>query len=208
MKKMLKKYFIANLGLLCMLSVIFPSTLTAYASELPEEQKATVTRVSNDTWLAFEQEFNQMIQSKKQLTGNTSLSEEEAFYLINKYDGAQSTVYISGRASYSEMFKTGGYNAFASSKSSMANLRDDYGTCATLLQSVGVLGGAMAGGPAGALLGLIGSTILGTRFRDANSDMKKWINVGSSKGSCRITATDEFPIASLNTLTQSPIQKL
>ena len=205
MKKMLKKYFIANLGLLCMLSVIFPSTLTAYASELPEEQKATVTRVSNDTWLAFEQEFNQMIQSKKQLTGNTSLSEEEAFYLINKYDGAQSTVSISGRASLSDMFKPGGYNAFASSKSSMANLRDDYGTCATLLQSVGVLGGAMAGGPAGALLGLIGSTILGTRFRDANSDMKKWINVGSSKGGCRITATDEFPIASFNTLTNSPI---
>lgn len=208
MKKMLKKYFIANLGLLCILSVIFPSTLTAYASELPEEQKSTVTRVSNDTWLAFEQEFNQMIQSKKQLTGNTSLSEEEAFYLINKYDGAQSTVYISGRASYSEMFKTGGYNAFASSKSSMANLRDDYGTSATLLQTAGILGGAMVGGPAGAVLGLIGATILATRFKDANSDMKKWISVGSSKGGCRVTATDEFPIASLNTVTQSPIQKL
>ena len=208
MKKILKKYFIDSLGLLCILSVILPSTLTAYASELQEGQKATVTRVSNDTWQAFEQELNQMVLSKKNLTGNTSLSEEEAFYLINKYDGAQSTVYISGRASYSEMFKTGGYNAFASSKSSMANLRDDYGTCATLLQSVGILGGAMAGGPAGALLGLVGSTILGTRFRAANSDMKKWISVGSSKGGCRITATDEFPIASLNTLTQSPIQKL
>lgn len=208
MKKTLKKYFIASLGLLCILSVILPSTLTAYASELPEEQKATVTRVSNDTWQAFEQELNQMIQKKKQLTGHTSLSEEEAFYLIKKYDGAQSTVYISGRASYSEMFKTGGYNAFASSKYSMANLRNDYGTCATLLQTTGVLGGAMAGGPAGALLGLIGSTILGTRFRDANSDMKKWINVGSTKGGCRITATDEFPIASLNTITQSPIKKL
>ena len=83
MKKILKKYFIASLGLLCILSVILPSTLTAYASELQEGQKATVTRVSNDTWQAFEQELNQMVLSKKNLTGNTSLSEEEAFYLIN-----------------------------------------------------------------------------------------------------------------------------
>lgn len=46
------------------------------------------------------------------------------------------------------------------------------------------------------------------KFRDANNHMKGWINVGSSKGGCRIRLTDEFPIAILNTTEQSKIRKL
>ena len=87
-------------------------------------------------------------------------------------------------------------------------MRDDYGLNATLLLTDGTLGGAMAGGLVGALLGALGAGLLAGYFRDANNHMKEWINVGSSKGGCRITLTDEFPIAKLNTVEQSPIKKL
>lgn len=98
----------------------------------------------------------------------------------------------------------GGYNAFATSRSGMESLRSGYGTTAALLVANGTVGGAMAGGPAGA----IGANVLAGYFRYANSDMKRWLDVDSSKGGCRITLTEEFPISSLGSTTQSAIKKL
>lgn len=66
----------------------------------------------------------------------------------------------------------------------------------------------MAGGPPGALVGAIGANVLADYFRSANSDMKRWLDVGSSKGGCRIILTEEFPISSLGSTTQSAIKKL
>lgn len=38
--------------------------------------------------------------------------------------------------------------------------------------------------------------------------MKSWINVGSSIGGSWMTLTEEFPIATLNTTSQSPVKPL
>lgn len=90
----------------------------------------------------------------------------------------------------------------------MERLRSDIAITATLLVTDGTLGGAIVAGPLGAVIGLIGSAILGSRVRDGSNDMKRWLDVDSSKGGVRITETEEFPIASLQSISQSPIKKL
>lgn len=206
--KNLKKSFMSLLVLALTISAftVFGTTNVS-AAELNNE----IEIVTNTQWELFEEELNQIKNDHARnriISNEPALTEEQFFELVEKYDGAERTVYQNRAASYSEKFKTGGYNAFAYSKSSMRNLRDDYGTCATLLITDGTLAGAMAGGIAGALVGAIASNVLAAYFRDANNHMKDWINVGSSKGGCRITLTDEFPIAKLDTLSQSAIKKL
>lgn len=184
---------------------------TTKVSAAESNENKSVEVVTNKQCDLFENEVNQLKNANAKSRGTSNeavLTKEQFFELVKKYDGAERTVYESRGASYSEKFKWGGYNAFAYSKKGMQNLRDDYGACATLLITDGTLVGAMAGGVAGALVGAIGSNILATYFRDANNHMKDWINIGSSKGGCRITLTDEFPIAKLDTLSQSAIKKL
>lgn len=184
--------------------------LVVHAADSKSSPKVEVT--TNAKWDALEQELLELREKKVAIRRvseeGSYITEEEFWNLAKKYDGAERTVYVSRAAAYSEKFVKGGYNAFAYSKTGMKKLRDDYGICATGLLVDGVLTGAIAGGVAGALVGAIASDILGARFRDANNHMKEWINVGSSKGGCRITLTDEFPIAKLDTVQQSPIKKL
>lgn len=129
-------------------------------------------------------------------------------YFAEKYVGAKMS-YVGGRsAGVSETFYIGGYIVFASNKSALEYCRTQLATSATLLQANGTLGCALLGGPAGALIGLLGATILAGHFKDGSSTMRSWINVGSSKGGSRMTLTEEFPIGTLNTTSQSPVKPL
>lgn len=72
--------------------------------------------------------------------------------------------------------------SFVNIKAGMERLRNDLATTATLLVTDETLGAAIMAEPLGALIGLTGSTILGSRVRDESNDMKRWIDVGSSEG--------------------------
>jgi len=151
--------------------------------------------------------------------------QEKAKYqeLITKFDGAQIDYDIedeTGRPqarghAFSEKFVNGGLNDFAYKKAGLADLRSYYGKTALSLKGLGATSGAATGstvGPlgtaVGALVGMVGGTVVGSHFDEAQRDMKKWISKGSSKGGCRVTATDEFPIASLGSQKQTNIRKL
>ncbi|HJD99158.1 hypothetical protein [Levilactobacillus brevis] len=138
-------------------------------------------------------------------------------HLVQKYDGAQVDYDIrddsqDGPAtrghSFSEKWVNGGLNDFAGKKSALPELRSYYGKTAASSALIGAGGGATVGGLPGAIIGAIGGQVAYTRFNDAQNDMKRWIRKDSSKGGCRVTATDEFPIASLGSQKQAKIQKL
>ena len=71
-----------------------------------------------------------------------------------------------------------------------------------------VIIGSIEGGPAGTIAGAIGAKVLGARVKEGYIDIKKWIDVGSSRGGVRMTASAEFPIDSLNSIKQTKIRKL
>ena len=114
-------------------SIILSPITTTYATETSIDSYS-ITRESNKQWIGFEQEFNNLRASQLCQSGTLDLTRDQLLYLINKYDNAESTVYINGRASFSEVFFSGGYNAFASNKTAMVSLRDNLGASATLLQ--------------------------------------------------------------------------
>ncbi|EGO2842887.1 hypothetical protein IBQ15_002643 [Enterococcus faecalis] len=204
--------------LLLGVSTFVISGVSVYASDFEEDSvEQDFTIETNAKWDAFEKELsfriansnsNNIVKRSLENVQESGITKQELQELIIKYDGAERTIRTKRAAAFSEKFVNGGYNAFADNKSGMVALRDELGTTATLLQANGTLGGAIAGGPAGALIGLVRATILATYFRNANGHMKEWIAVGSSKGGIRITVTDEFPIAQLDTVEQSPIKVL
>ncbi len=65
--------------------------------------------------------------------------------------------------------------------------------------------GVISAGLFGAIFGAGAGGILSVRSGSAQSDVKTMINNGKSKGGCRITLTDEFPIASLTSTSQSKL---
>ena len=72
------------------------------------------------------------------------------------------------------------------------------------LVAAGAVGGAF-GGILGAAGGAIAGKILAGHVDEAQKDVKKMINKNRSKGGCRVTLTDEFPISSLNSRKQAKI---
>ncbi|MFC6288599.1 hypothetical protein [Levilactobacillus angrenensis] len=175
----------------------------------------------NDNWKKLSEEARKVTAQSVLITPE----QEKAKYqeLIAKYDGAQIDYNIEDEAdhaqargrSFSEKFVNGGLNDFAYKKSGLADLRSYYGKTALSLKGLGATSGAAAGAAAGflgsavgALVGMVGGTVIGGHFDEAQRDMKKWISKGSSKGGCRVTATDEFPIASLGSQKQTNIRKL
>lgn len=163
--------------------------------------------IKNEKMIALEKELNTP-QVKLALNSKETNRQVMFDYFARKYDGAKVTC-IGGKATgVSETFYVGGYNIFASTKTALEYCRTQLSHTATLLQTAGTLTGSVLGGPAGALLGLLGATILASRFRDGSATMRSWINVGSTKGGSRMTLTEEFPIATLNTTSQSPIKPL
>lgn len=206
----MKISLLKNSKLVCLVGILLLSILpffTAATSVHAAEDQPIIEIEKNSKWVDFENELSSR-RTKRSLDGENTISQEEYFRLVEKYDGAKAVVRVNRAVAFSEQLVNGGYNAFATSRSGMESLRSGYGTTAALLVANGTVGGAMAGGPAGALVGAIGANVLAGYFRSANSDMKRWLDVGSSKGGCRITLTEEFPISSLGSTTQSAIKKL
>lgn len=210
----MKKLKLTILMVLSMvLATFIPTVGTVSAAETINSndtlEETPVIIEKNTKYEEFEKEFSR-IKNNSRSEFSTGIyrdtTKKQIANLITKYDGAEITVFAAGK--YSTKFVNGGVNSYASNKSGMGQLRSDLAMTATLLLTDGTLGGAAIAGPLGALVGLLGSGILGNRCSGASNTMKSWINVGSSRGGVRITLTEQFAISSLNSQKQSPIKKL
>lgn len=119
--KKIKKSIVSMLVLAIVVSAfsVFGTTSVS-AAELNEDKSIEV--VTNYQWDQFENELNQIKNThakSKGVNDEPALTKEQFFELVEKYDGAERTVYENRAASYS--------------KSGTVELRDDYGLCATLL---------------------------------------------------------------------------
>ncbi|WP_319468273.1 hypothetical protein [uncultured Trichococcus sp.] len=151
------------------------------ATEINESINKTEI-IKNDKYIQFEEEYSSLQEAKANKfstfsTGNrATLSEEEFYSLVQKYDGAEKTVVVNSTTLYQEKFVQGGINFFATTYSGMQQLRSDLATTATGLQVSGFLTGALAGGFLGAFVGLLGSDILADRVRDGSNHIQSWLN--------------------------------
>ncbi|WP_236786014.1 hypothetical protein [Anaerococcus ihuae] len=143
------------------------------------------------------------------------LSQKDFQNLLVKYDGAERTFTpkVSFRSaqnnSYTEKVVKEGLNIYGSSPQALISARDYLSSSDMGLLASGVIIGSIEGGPAGAIAGgAIGAKVLGSRVKEGYNDIKKWIDVGSSRGGVRMTASAEFPIDSLNSIKQTKIRKL
>ncbi|WP_314065978.1 hypothetical protein [uncultured Vagococcus sp.] len=196
--------------------ILFVSPLVSFGNTIQAEEvassKSEVVIVKNEKMKQLEQELALIKlkgqRSLKALNGDPILSQEETAALLAKYDGAETTVYVNRAAAYQSKLVNGGANFLATTKSGMSTLRSEMATTATLLKANGVVGGAVLGGLAGAILGFMASSVFADRCSSGSNDMKRWIDVGSSKGGVRMTLTEEFPISSIGSTSQAKIQKL
>jgi hypothetical protein len=190
------------LALITLGGFLFPSALLVSANEI---SGTDVKVIKNDTMLALERKLN--TPAMRIALSSEEIDEEVVFnYFVEKFDGAEVQHIIGRNVAVTETFHVGGYNVFASNRSGLEYARTQLANSATLLLANGTLGGALLGGPAGALIGLLGSSILASRFRSGSEIMRSWINVGSNRGGARMTLSEVFAISTLNTTSQSPIR--
>lgn len=206
-QKMKRKFVTAILVMTALGGTIIPTATIVNASEEFEASGVITRSVKNDKMLAFERELSR--PETRVSFASEEIDEEAAFnYFVEKYDGAEVQHFIGRNAAFSERFHVGGLNVFASNRSALQYGRSELAVTSTLLQMNGTLIGAKVGGPAGALLGLIGGSILASRFRSGSNTMRRWIDVGSNRGGSRMTASEEFPISSLATISQAPVRPI
>ena len=164
-QKLKRKLLTAVLAITVLGGAIIPTGTIVNASEESGTSGVITKSVKNDKMLAFERELNSP-EVRLSFAFN-EIDEEAAFnYFIEKYDGAEVQHFIGRNVAFSERFHVGGLNVFASNRSALQYGRSELAATSTLLQMNGTLLGAKVGGPAGALLGLIGGSILAGRFLD------------------------------------------
>lgn len=110
---------------------------------LTNDKSPNVEIITNDKWENFEKDLSEL-QEKNRITTRTIkgypfITKEEFFDLAKKYDGAERKVKVNRSLAYSEKLVKGGYNCFASTKSGMKQLRDDYGLMLVLQKEAAVL---------------------------------------------------------------------
>lgn len=173
-------------------------------TETDETYKEQYNIVENEKSKELQNEIKTIKNEKGEL------SQKDFQNLLVKYDGAERTFIpkISFRSaqnnSYTEKVVKGGLNVYGPSPQALISARDYLGSSDMGLLATGVIIGSIEGGPAGA----IGAKVLGARVNEGYNDIKKWIDVGSSRGGVRMTASAEFPIDSLNSIKQTKIRKL
>ena len=177
-------------------------------TETDETYKEQYNIVENEKSKELQNEIKTIKNEKGEL------SQKDFQNLLVKYDGAERTFIpkISFRSaqnnSYTEKVVKGGLNVYGSSPQALISARDYLGSSDMGLLATGVIIGSIEGGPAGAIAGAIGAKVLGARVKEGYNDIKNWIDVGSSRGGVRMTASAECPIDSLNCTKQTKIRKL
>lgn len=191
----------------------FTSLSPVSAAETPTVDQVKVNDqmkvYKNEKYEALEKELAEMQNNKIstfRVGNNPSLTEKEFLYLSEKYDGAEMTVIVQNAVYYQEKFINGGGNYYASSRGGMSQLRSDLATTAVGLRASGTLSGLALGGPLGAFIGFLGSDVLANRISDGSDIMRQWINAGRNQGGVRITLTEAFAIAGINSTVQTPIK--
>lgn len=182
-------------------------------SDVSEDTKIVNAEVSspNDKWNQF------MTEAKQLQEQNLPVQEYKTKLqgLLDKYDGAEADVELSVTdpsspetnsikpKSVHEKLIKGGVNDFAKSRSALNALRDYYGKEAAM-----AAGGSAVSAGLPTIITIIFGVALGDaayQFEQANNDVKTMINLNWKKGGCRVTATDEFPISNLTSLTQTSL---
>lgn len=201
------KNLLVVLASIILLVSSFASLNQVAAAEIPKDNQVKV--IKNEKYLELEEELAE-IQNNKISTFSVknaqSLNEEEFLYLAEKYDGAEMTITVKNAVYYQEKFINGGINFYASSSGGMSQLRSDLASTAVGLKATGTVTGLALGGPLGAIVGFFGSDVLSNRLSEASSIMRQWINVGRTQGGVRITLTETFAIAGINSTVQTPIR--
>lgn len=173
-------------------------------TETDETYKEQYNIVENEKSKELQNEIKTIKKEKGEL------SQKDFQNILVKYDGAERTFTpkVSFRSaqnnSYTEKVVKGGLNVYGSSPQALISSRDYLSSSDMGLLATGVIIGSIEGGPAGA----IGAKVLGARVKEGYNDIKNWIDVGSSRGGVRMTASAEFPIDSLNSIKQTKIRKL
>ncbi|MDR3242060.1 MAG: glycine zipper family protein [Lactobacillaceae bacterium] len=198
---------VKHLTMLCagilVCSVMTPFTLIGHADDQVQQQLEVH---ENSDWKAMENEIN---SPQFQLAIHGEKSKEVCQSLLTEYDGAErDIIFVGAGTGWTEKIVNGGDNTYATTKAGLANLRDSWGLSAVaMIGAGGGAGTAIAGIPGAIIGGLIGNALSGY-CKDAQNDMKKWIDVGSTKGGARVTLTAEFPIDSVDTTTQCKVRKI
>lgn len=218
MKKKKKKLIVVTAAALMISPVVFSTigSTYAYASELDQAQQAeevgmddehdTYTAIKNDLYIEYEREFEELQASQGEL------SKEEAFQLIEKYDGAEIIFIPKGIqpqqvqiASTSFQFVSGGVNSFATNKSSMLSLGRTFHNAG----DAAFMGGTIIGLPLqlfGAVIAGLSSGYVSDKFHTAGDIMGRWYNSKSAlQGGVRMTITDTFPIYHARNITPAVI---
>ncbi|WP_230319222.1 glycine zipper family protein [Enterococcus casseliflavus] len=179
----------------------------SYASEIAPAPEIVEVK-KNDKMVALENEL-QSIQYKVAINSRSVSQQQEVVEnLLLKYDGAEAVYTTKSGNGWTDKVVSGGLNCFATSKTGLANLRDIMGANALGFRLNGAAYGALIGGPMGAVVGVIGASLLATRLDQGQATISSWIRAGSSKGGARMTVTAQFPISSINSITESAIKKL
>lgn len=196
-------------------SLVASDSTTKFSdTDQASDQNVTVAN-SNEQWKEFSKECKLLSQQNLPEDQLSAKMQD----LLNKYDGAEADIQLNDAgatnevglrsitkpASVHEKIVKGGVNDFAGSTSALAKLRTYYGLIQDELVTGGAVVGVISAGLFGAIFGAGAGGILSVRSGSAQSDVKTMINNGKSNGGCRITLTDEFPIASLTSTSQSKL---
>jgi len=138
---------------------------------------------------------------------NPDTRNSEVRYLLEKYDGADFNS-VGSTSDWNEHVQDGGMNCFGYTKKGLDYIRSDASTAADLCKVGGATAGAAMGGLIGVIIGAAGGSVISGHLSGGASIMAQWIQAGSTKGGCRITLTDHFPIDSVNSQTSCKVRKL
>lgn len=159
----------------------------------------------NDLYIALEKELEELTQNNDistfRTTSTKGISQDQAMYLLEKYDGAEATVTRAADA-FSEKFVNGGVNTYATTYTGLNAIRDNFSAAGTLVG--GSVGAAAFGGPIGIAYSLFGTPIAAQFLRGAEV-ASDWIQGGHTSGGVRVTYTDAFAIDNINSQLEAVI---
>lgn len=214
------KYVFATLSLLSLATSTFITPTVAKAAE-NQDYSVDYEIVKNDLYLQFEEELTELVASNQStpsalnsfskqsiapvLNQDNSISEEQLFYLVEKYDGAELTAIVNAKSVYTSKFVKGGINSYATSYQNLNILRSDLKTNATMLRIGGTLVGTV-GGLVGTLVGAVTGDHLAGNCDDAAAGVSAFIQGGYTRGGARVTLTEGFPINNIDSIYEAVIK--